>query len=235
MVQLLIDLESLNKLKSRDLVPIKCEQCLQPFFRKKHLIQVCLINPTTSHKFRFCSRKCQGLTKRARQILECPNCKKTFYRHNCDVNKTKLNFCSRPCSGFYYSQNKTSGSKRSKLEKWLEEKLNAKYPNLTIKFNNVEAIQAELDIYLPDLKVAFELNGIFHYEPIFGPEKLKKTQNNDKRKFQACLEHGIELCIIDTSKHRYFKEKSSFKILEIIELIINNKLNGTSAGACTRS
>jgi len=81
-------------------------------------------------------------------------------------------------------------------------------------------------VVIPTLKLAFELNGIFHYEPIFGSNKLKQIQNNDDRKFQACLEQGIELCLIDTSQQKYFKDVLSLKYLNIIVNIINNKLCG---------
>jgi hypothetical protein len=81
-----------------------------------------------------------------------------------------------------------------------------------------------LDIYIPSLKLAFELNGIFHYEPIYGKEKLENTQNNDGRKFQACLECGIEFCTIDVSAQKYFKEKTSQIYLDIVTDILNKKL-----------
>jgi len=48
------------------------------------------------------------------------------------------------------------------------------YPDLVIHFNKKDAINSELDIYIPSLKLAFELNGIFHYEPIFGKENFLK-------------------------------------------------------------
>lgn len=86
-----------------------------------------------------------------------------------------------------------------------------------------DTINGELDIYIPSLKLAFELNGIFHYEPIYNQLQLEKTQNNDQRKFQACLEKGIELCIIDVSKQKYFKESTSQQYLKIITDIINQK------------
>jgi len=74
------------------------------------------------------------------------------------------------------------------------------------------------------MRLAFELNGPFHYEPIFGTEQLKYTQNNDKRKFQACIEHNIELCIIDTSQQKYFKPSTAQPYLKIIKDIINSKI-----------
>lgn len=78
--------------------------------------------------------------------------------------------------------------------------------------------------YIPSLHLAFELNGLFHYEPIFSLDKLSKIQNNDRRKFQACLERGIELCIIDTCRLSYFKESNAIPYLDIIRDIIRNKL-----------
>lgn len=83
------------------------------------------------------------------------------------------------------------------------------------------AVNAELDIYFPDLRLAFELNGPLHYEPIYGPEKLSSIQTNDTRKFQACLEHGIELCILDTSHMGYFKEAKARVFLTMIIKVIS--------------
>lgn len=98
-----------------------------------------------------------------------------------------------------------------------------KYPNLEIHYNRTDAILSELDVYVPSLKLAFELNGIYHYEPIHGIPKLLSTQNNDNRKYQACLERGIELCIMDVSAIKHFTEPRGVKFLKIIEGIIDSK------------
>lgn len=133
-------------------------------------------------------------------------------------------FCSQSCSATYHNTHKTKGIRRSKLEAWLEIQLNQLFPDLEIHYCRKDAINSELDIYFPSLKLAFELNGIFHYEPIYGQDKLSQIQNNDDRKFQACLEQGIELCILDVSKQGQFKEKTCFGYLEIICKIINLKI-----------
>lgn len=153
--------------------------------------------------------------------MKCSICSKTFLKLHKEIKKSKNHFCSRSCAATYNNQNKTYGIRRSKLEIWLEEHLIALYPNLEIHFNRKDTIGSELDIYIPSLKLAFELNGIFHYEPIFGNDKLQKIQENDSNKFQKCQEHGISLCIIDTSSQKYFKPKSSQKFLDIITEIID--------------
>jgi len=91
-------------------------------------------------------------------------------------------------------------------------------------FNCKDTINSELDIYIPSLKLAFELNGIYHYEPIHGQKKLDQIKNNDHRKFQACLEKEIEFCIIDSSSLKYFKPINAQKYLEIICNIIDKNL-----------
>ena len=78
------------------------------------------------------------------------------------------------CAATYNNKNKTHGTRRSKLECFIEKKLSELYPDLTIHYNQKDTINSELDIYIPSFKLAFELNGIFHYEPIYGEEKLNQ-------------------------------------------------------------
>ena len=73
----------------------------------------------------------------------------------------------------------------------------------------------------------FELNGIFHYEPIYGKDKLDKIKNNDNRKFQACLEKNIELAIIDISSVGHFTEKRGADFLSIVVDIIEKVKNNS--------
>jgi hypothetical protein len=136
-------------------------------------------------------------------------------------------FCCSSCAAIYNNTHKTKGNRKSKLEFYLEKELPLLYPDIEFHFNRKDAINSELDIYIPSMKLAFELNGIFHYEPIYGETKLNQIQNNDKRKFQACLERGIELCIIDSSKLKYFKESNAKPFLSIILRIIEQNKSGS--------
>jgi hypothetical protein len=76
----------------------------------------------------------------------------------------------------------------------------------TIDFNNSNSIQK-----LPCL--CYNCNN-----------KLNKIQSNDISKTKACLEAKIDLCIIDTSGQKYFKETSSEKYLHIISTVIKERL-----------
>jgi hypothetical protein len=172
--------------------------------------------------------------------LKCEQCNCIFTREKRAIQKVfkhmlingpKKNwgsFCNRSCSNKYLqSRIKKKGDNRSKLERWIESKLNILYPNLEIHYSRRDTIYAELDIYIPSLKLAFELNGIFHYEPIFGEDRLKSAKTNDERKFQACIENNIELCIIDTSNlPGKFKEIKCEPYLKIVTDLINSKYCG---------
>jgi hypothetical protein len=217
------NIDELKQFKSRDKIPLKCEICNQIFYRTKNRV---LDNFSRWQKLiSICSRKCLG-TKHKGEVLNliCKQCNNPIIRRKCEQKNFKFTFCSSSCNATYWNINKTWGTRRSKLEIWIEKQLTNLYPLLEIKYNNRMDINAELDIYIPSLKIAFELNGIFHYEPIYGEKRLSIIKNNDNRKFQACLEREIELCIIDTNTQKYFKETTSKKFLDIITTIINKKL-----------
>ena len=168
-----------------------------------------------------CSKECSIIYRtKQRDVVNCMQCNKLYEK----LPRNKTKFCSQSCSATYNNTHKTHGIRISKLENWLQFKLLEKYL-FEIHFNKKDAINSELDIYIPHLKLAFELNGIFHYEPIYSPEQLSKIQNNDNRKFQACIERGIELCIMDTSKQKYFKDSTSQQFLDIITIIIDKHIS----------
>lgn len=170
----------------------------------------------------FCSRTCFNLHQSNLKIdVSCQHCGTLFKRVKSQFLKFRNHFCSKSCSATFTNTHKIKGTVRSKLEQWLETKLVELYPALLIQFNKKDTIGSELDIYIPSLKLAFELNGIFHYEPIFGANKLQQIQFNDTNKFQKCQELGISLCIIDTSSQKYFKEQTSKKFLDIIVSVIS--------------
>ena len=96
--------------------------------------------------------------------------------------------------------------------------------SIVCSLQDKNTIGAELDIFIPSINIAFELNGIFHYEPIFGPHKLNRIKFNDLLKSDLCYKQKIDLCVIDTSNQKYFKPESSKAYLDIILTIIKERL-----------
>jgi len=208
--------------KSTDKLPCECYQCKQVFYKEKK--EITRVSKSKNRDIKFCSHLCNGAFHKTKIKVNCDHCKKEFEKSLPDYKKSKNHFCSLSCNRFYQNANKIFGSRRSKLEIWLEGQLTNLYPNLEIHYNKTSAIKSELDIYIPSLNVAFELNGIFHYEPIYGVNKLNQIQENDKSKSKACHEAKIDLCIIDTSGQKYVKPSTSQKYLDIITNIINERL-----------
>ena len=159
----------------------------------------------------FCSTKCRGEFKTKTMVvsLVCVTCGKEFTRKLSHIagsstgkNKSDRNFCSQSCSATYNNTHKTYGNRRSKLEAYLESQFRSEFPSLELICNGKEAIGSELDFYFPQIRLAIEINGIFHYEPIYGSDKLERTKANDQQKYANCLAAGIELCIVScTEKH----------------------------------
>jgi hypothetical protein len=213
--------------KSRQLLPLQCLICGKAFQLPKNFIQRNM-SPNRLKTYNlpgsFCSTVCLGESRNKRTACLCEQCGATFIKAQSQIKKYKHNFCSHSCAATYNNTHKTKGTRVSKLEVWLSKQLPQLYPSLEFHFNRKDAINSELDIYIPSLKLAFELNGIFHYEPIYGNDKLVSRQNNDNRKILACAEREIELCVIDVSRQNYFKEKTSIQFLNIIQKIINLRL-----------
>lgn len=155
---------------------------------------------------------------------ECKLCKKTW---RADKDSVKNSFCSRSCSTTYNNSHKQKGIRRSKLELFLEERLSVLYPQLNISFNKIHDLGFELDIFIPSLKLAFEINGIVHYKNIYGQEKYERIKNNDRNKMVKCHENDIVLVVLDTLEQHRFSEESSTVYLDTICKMIESTLNKT--------
>lgn len=204
--------EEFDAIKTKDKVPLLCNQCNETYFRsKKDILDT--FNRYGTYPV-GCSKLCISRLKRIK--VNCKNCNIILYKLKHQVSNLCNNFCSRSCSATYNNKNKTYGTRRSKLEKYLEEQLTNLYPDLKILYSNKEIIGSELDIYIPSLKLAFEIQGIFHYKPIFGQEKLEQIQRNDLEKVNKCKELNIKLIHIDTRSQKNYSNKSSKQFLDII-------------------
>lgn len=214
-----------NQLKNKEsFIDCLCSFCKKEFRRKRALLSISL---SRSSKL-FCSQKCLHQSHRQDIKISCKNCGIEILRSQSELSKN--NFCSRSCAATFNNTHKTKGTRCSKLEKWLEEKLSETY-DFKIDFSNKSAINSELDIYIPSLNLAFEINGIFHYRPIYGELKLLKIKANDSKKLAACELSGIKLYVIDVSRQKYFKESTSLFYLAEINRIIDRFLQKKDCAA----
>ncbi len=169
----------------------------------------------------FCCIACRyGYQEKATEI-PCAQCRKVVRKTPAQVRQTKENtFCSKSCAALYNNSHKTYGSRRSKLEAFIEQRLHDELPELNFECNASHAIGTELDFYFPQLGMAIEFNGIFHYQPIYGREKLTRIQNRDKEKVERCLQTGIKLFVIDVSQEihttQHVKEKYWARVKELV-------------------
>jgi len=82
------------------------------------------------------------------------------------------------------------------MEVFLENRIKQMFPLTRCLYNDRQTLLTELDFYFPDLRLAIELNGIVHYEPIYGSNQFDKIQNRDKQKQTLCATNGIELIVV---------------------------------------
>lgn len=169
----------------------------------------------------FCSSRCRSAHLEKGKDFSCARCSKIITKTPAEIRKTKANvFCTKSCAALYNNRHKRTGIRRSKLERYLENQLKLNFPDLDFLCNARIAIGAELDFYFPELRLAIEINGFLHYQPIYGFERLKRIQEIDKEKAERCRQQNIELHIIDVSRDFHLTQTLKNKHWETIKKLV---------------
>ena len=133
-------------------IQVECLACGIDFYKKPSLIK-----RTSSN---FCSQECKWKHQNRKVEVKCLNCNKFFLKKHDQIQKKPRHCCSAYCFKMLAKFKKNWGSNRSKLEIYVEKRLTEELI-LNISYNDT-SIGYELDIYLPELNFAIELNGITH-------------------------------------------------------------------------
>jgi very-short-patch-repair endonuclease len=215
-----IELELIPKCKTLS-VPCKCATCENTFYITKTDAKRGLRG---TRKNKFCSKECHSKAQFTQVLVTCLKCNTEFYKRRSEIRKTPNHFCNKSCAASYNNTHKTHGTRRSKLEVYVETHLPRLFPNLDFQFNRKTIIGSELDIYVPKLKLAFELNGPTHYRAVYGEQKFKSIVKNDKKKSTTCKELGISLHIVDVSQLSYYNETNAEPYLSLISDVVSKHL-----------
>jgi hypothetical protein len=192
-------------------IEVQCLNC-KLFFLKE-------LNKIKKYPNHFCSIKCCGIHKNKKTEVVCFNCKKLFMKEQCEIKRAPRHCCSKDCFKMMAKYKKNWGSNRSKLEIYIEKKLTEDL-ELNILYNKT-SIGYELDIHIPELNLAIELNGITHYKPIYGLDALLKRQEIDRLKAAECIKQNISLIVINVSNDKSNKSTLEKRYNNIKALILN--------------
>ena len=195
-------------------IPLICRECQNTFYSRRSNLRNTIPYGGTQHPPKFCSKACHLNSKKMTKVCKFANCSNV-------LQKNRRIYCSKEC---YRKDFVPTSFGVSKLEKYMQNILPNKYPQLDFLFNRRDIVGLELDIYIPTLGLAFELNGKFHYEQVFKTQDLRLIQNKDRQKYTKCIEKGISLCVIDTTKQKTVTDKSSQQYLKIVTDIIDETL-----------
>lgn len=234
--------ESMGPSKSNEkLLPVRCIQCGKTFYVSYSYVknfyngQGC--GKDNLFQMRFCSRKCFNNWQQFKQSnpSRCAICGEII--KDCDIEYGGRHFCSQYCRDRYsvylkrFEMTATKG--RSNTELYCEQFIKLMWPQLKVQFNVRDQLDSnmELDIWFPTLRLAFEINGSYHYMPhttIYDQtlrESISKTIKKDQLKRQICQEKGIDLIQINTRQLTLWINDLNQNVIKPIVLKVYEHLN----------
>jgi hypothetical protein len=170
---------------------VNCLNCNKSFEKLSHEIK-------RTNNRNFCCRSCRGKYYETKIEMMCGNCGAKISRYRKEAIKSKSNvcYCSSKCACTINMKTRKK-SRRSKCEILLHELLVNAFPKLTILSNDKTMLDGmEVDIAIPTLSLAIEWNGIVHFKPIYGEEKLHQIQTRDDIKIKIANNKNINLIVV---------------------------------------
>lgn len=115
-----------------------------------------------------------------------------------------------------------SSKKGSKLERFLLKELTE--AGLKVEFHKDHWLRnqnLQVDLFLPDLRAAIEVDGPSHFKPVWGVENLIKNQKADRQKTGLVLASGLVMIRIKQDKKlsQRYQRKVINRLLELLKKI----------------
>jgi very-short-patch-repair endonuclease len=111
----------------------------------------------------------------------------------------------------------------SKLEKFLLEKLLV--DGYVVEFHKEQMLsntKLQVDLFLPTINLAIEVDGPSHFSPIWGEETFKKNQKYDEKKNGLLIGKGLGLIRIKQQKD-FSTARANLIYSRLIDCLKNNK------------
>lgn len=143
----------------------------------------------------------------------CQICNYEFYVLPCFNNRI---LCSKKCQLKFRAIKGAQGNKSiSKPQLIIYEFLKEIFNDAILCDVSILKFQ-EIDIFIPSLNLAIEVQGRVHYEPIFGLKTFQRVQKNDKTK--RTLLKNKNIMLLEIKVERESKESLILKTLEILKV-----------------
>ena len=109
----------------------------------------------------------------------------------------------------------------SKLEKFLMEQLTN--DGYRVEFHKEQVLsntKLQIDLFLPMIRTAIEVDGPSHFDPVWGDDALQKNKRYDDKKNGLIL--GKDLVLIRIKQTKDFSKSRGIKIYQELKSIIDN-------------
>lgn len=146
-------------------------------------------------------------------------------------NKARINWESKPDDEKELMLKQANDAVRqtsktgSKLEKFLFNKLlEAGY---IVEFHKEQSIlntKLQIDLFIPTINVAIEIDGPSHFEPVWGDDALKRNKKYDNKKTGLIIGKGLFLIRIRQTKD--FSKARALIILDKLQNLLNEIKSG---------